>query len=60
MKSFIIAKSAGFCFGVSRSVDMAQKLLEAGGAYSLGQLIHNDDVVRRFENEGLRVIASPD
>ena len=56
----ILAKSAGFCFGVSRSVEMAQQLLENGSAYSLGQLIHNDDVVRRFEKEGLRVISSPD
>lgn len=60
MKKIIIAKSAGFCFGVSRSVDMAQHLLEGGSAYSLGQLIHNDDVVRRFESRGLRVINSPD
>lgn len=60
MKNFIVAKSAGFCFGVSRSVEMAQKLLESGSAYSLGQLIHNDDVVRRFEGRGLKVINSPD
>ena len=31
--------------GVSRSVSMAEKLLEEGRAYSLGSLIHNDDVV---------------
>ena len=60
MKNFIVAKSAGFCFGVSRSVEMAQKLLESGSAYSLGQLIHNDDVVHRFEGRGLKVINSPD
>ena len=60
MKNFIVAKSAGFCFGVSRSVEMAQQLLENGSAYSLGQLIHNDDVVRRFEGRGLKVINSPD
>lgn len=60
MDRIITAKSAGFCFGVSRSVDMAQRILESGSAYSLGQLIHNEDVVRRFESEGLRVIASPD
>ena len=28
MNNFIVAKSAGFCFGVSRSVEMAQQLLE--------------------------------
>ena len=60
MKNFIVAKSAGFCFGVSRSVEMAQQLLENGSAYSLGQLIHNDDVVRKFEDQGLKVVNSPD
>ncbi len=60
MKQIIVAKSAGFCFGVSRSVDMAEKLLSDGGAYSLGQLIHNDDVVRHFEQKGLRVLNSPE
>lgn len=60
MEELIIAKSAGFCFGVSRSVDMAEKLLDEGSAYSLGQLIHNDDVVSHFENRGLTVINSPE
>lgn len=60
MKNMIVAKSAGFCFGVSRSVDMAEKLLENGKAYSLGQLIHNDDVVNHFANRGLTVVDSPD
>ena len=32
MKKIIVAKSAGFCFGVSRSVDMAQELLKEGEA----------------------------
>lgn len=60
MKQIFVAKSAGFCFGVSRSVDMAEKLLSDGGAYSLGQLIHNDDVVRHFEQKGLRVLNAPE
>ena len=56
----ITAKSAGFCFGVKRSVDMAEKLLEDGDACSLGELIHNDDVVNRLESKGLRLIHAPD
>ena len=60
MEKVIVAKSAGFCFGVSRSVDMAQKLLSEGSAYSLGQLIHNDDVVNTLSAKGLAVINSPD
>ena len=58
MKEIRVAKSAGFCFGVSRSVDMAEKLLqEHGSACSLGPLIHNEDVVRELGERGLRVVS---
>ena len=61
MKELILAKSAGFCFGVNRSVDMAEKLLrEKGSCCSFGQLIHNEDVVKELEERGLRVIHSPE
>ncbi len=60
MENVIVAKSAGFCFGVSRSVDMAEKLLEEGNAWSLGQLIHNDDVVNVLAQKGLGLINAPD
>ena len=60
MKSVTVAKSAGFCFGVNRSVEMAEKLLGEGGeCRCLGQLIHNDDVVSKLEKRGLEVIESP-
>lgn len=39
---------------------MAEKLLDEGHAYSLGQLIHNDDVVSHFAKRGLTVIDSPE
>ena len=60
MREFTVAKSAGFCFGVSRSVELAQKMLEDGAAYSLGQIIHNDDVVSYLARRGLSVINSPE
>lgn len=60
MEKVIVAKSAGFCFGVSRSVSMAEKLLEEGKAYSLGPLIHNNDVVSYLEGKGLSVIGAPE
>ena len=61
MKEIVVAKSAGFCFGVSRSVDMAEKLLsEHGSACSLGPIIHNEDVVDDLRRRGLRVISSPE
>ena len=36
MSRVILAKSAGFCFGVSRSVKMAEELLKSGPCKSLG------------------------
>ena len=59
MDKFVIAESAGFCFGVKRSVDMANALISGGECYCLGQLIHNDDVVRELEKKGLHVINDP-
>ena len=61
MKELRVAQSAGFCFGVNRSVGMAEKLLEdKGKCASLGQLIHNEDVVRELTAKGLRVIERAD
>ena len=61
MKECIVAKSAGFCFGVSRSVKMAEEMLAAEqNCYSLGELIHNDDVVRHLQSEGLTVVDGPE
>ena len=61
MKEILVAESAGFCFGVSRSVEMAEKLLSTEGkCYSFGELIHNEDVVGRLKEKGLEVIDSPE
>ena len=61
MKKLIVAESAGFCFGVNRSVDMAEKLIaEYGSCASLGELIHNEDVVNALVQKGMRVIHTPE
>ena len=61
MRELRVAQSAGFCFGVNRSVDMAQKLIaEQGHCASLGELIHNEDVVRALTEQGMRVIDKPE
>ena len=60
MSKVIVAGSAGFCFGVSRSVKMAEELLKQGSCLSLGPLIHNEDVVRSLSERGLTVISSPE
>ncbi|MBR4550339.1 MAG: bifunctional 4-hydroxy-3-methylbut-2-enyl diphosphate reductase/30S ribosomal protein S1 [Oscillospiraceae bacterium] len=59
MRELRVAESAGFCFGVQRSVEMAETLLETGPCLSLGQLIHNEDAVKALCAKGMRVIDSP-
>ncbi len=60
MKQLLVAESAGFCFGVRRSVEMAESVLvRFGSCLSYGELIHNDDVVSALQEKGMRVIASP-
>ena len=55
-----VAKTAGFCFGVKRAIDLAESEAEKGKIYSLGPLIHNDTVVKNLEKKGVQVIASLD
>ena len=59
MSRVILAKSAGFCFGVSRSVKMAEELLKSRPCKSLGPLIHNEEVVSDLARRGLEVISDP-
>jgi 4-hydroxy-3-methylbut-2-enyl diphosphate reductase len=60
MREIILAKSAGFCFGVGRAVHMAEKALETGPCCSLGEIIHNRDVVDALARKGLRVVQRPE
>ena len=61
MKTLLVAESAGFCCGVQRSVELAEELIaREGGCASLGQLIHNEDVVRSLEEKGMRVVERPE
>ncbi|MCM1160101.1 MAG: 4-hydroxy-3-methylbut-2-enyl diphosphate reductase [Roseburia sp.] len=55
------AKTAGFCFGVKRAVEQVYKQIEAGGnIYTLGPIIHNDQVVKDLEEKGVRVLKDVD
>ena len=54
MRHLRIAKSAGFCGGVARSVAMAEEALrQYGTVFCLGELVHNRDEVRRLEGLGM-------
>lgn len=56
----ILAKTAGFCFGVNRAVNMAYELANSGArAATLGQLIHNSLVTDDLAAKGVRIISSP-
>ncbi len=50
-----LAKSAGFCYGVRRAVELAQKTAkETGGCWMMGDLIHNTHVVEELRRLGIR------
>ena len=55
----ILAKSAGFCFGVKRAVDTVYEEIEKGGIiYTFGPIIHNKEVVNDFLEKGVKEINS--
>ena len=55
-----VARHAGFCFGVKRAIRMVGEALASGQGpvASLGPVIHNPQVVRSLEEQGLRRAAS--
>ena len=57
----VLAKSAGFCYGVKRAVELAQKTAEEGTpCVMLGSIIHNQDVVRHLADRGLYSVETPE
>ena len=53
----IVAKTAGFCFGVKRAVDTVYSEVEKGGKiYTFGPIIHNAQVISDLEERGVEVI----
>ena len=56
-----LAKTAGFCFGVSRAVELVEQAVTAGKTVAtLGPIIHNRHAVDRFAKMGVRVIETPE
>lgn len=55
----ILAKSAGFCFGVKKAVDKVYEQIGKGGKiYTFGPIIHNEEVVKDLEARGVQVLDS--
>lgn len=52
----LVAKSSGFCFGVKRAINMANKCAseeKEGGIFTLGPIIHNPQVVKKLEESNV-------
>lgn len=54
-----LAKTAGFCFGVKRALKIALKTLCSGNkVYILGDIVHNEDVVKQIKKSGIKKIET--
>ncbi|MGN1329172.1 MAG: bifunctional 4-hydroxy-3-methylbut-2-enyl diphosphate reductase/30S ribosomal protein S1 [Eubacterium sp.] len=52
-----LAKTAGFCFGVDRAVNLVYELVDKGEKVcTLGPIIHNNQLVKDLENKGVKII----
>ena len=60
MKNVVLAKSAGFCFGVKRAVNMVYEEIDKSEGntpiYTYGPIIHNDEVVKDFASKGVTLV----
>ena len=56
----IVAKTAGFCFGVKRAVEQVYEQIAKAEkpVYTYGPIIHNEEVVQDLEEKGVRVLDS--
>jgi len=58
-----LARKHGFCYGVENAIEQVARVVdggEAGTIYSLGEVIHNRQVVDRLADQGLNVLESPE
>ncbi len=60
MAEIILAKKAGFCFGVDRAIKLIEKLASEGRKVAtLGPIIHNSQVIEDLAERGVKVVESP-
>ncbi len=52
----IVAKTAGFCFGVKRAVDFAYSKVGQPNIYTYGPIIHNKEVTKDLDEKGIKII----
>lgn len=51
----ILAKAAGFCFGVKRAVEAVNTNIKKNNLKTFGPIIHNEQVVKEFEVQGVQI-----
>ena len=57
----IIGKLSGFCNGVKNTIDKAEEaLINNSNVYCLGQIVHNERVIKDLEDKGLTIVNSLD
>ena len=57
----LLAKDAGYCFGVRDAVDLAYETAEKyGDVYMLGHIVHNENVVHALDEAGAKVVDNLD
>src|SRR3989338_724163 len=61
MPSIKIAKNSGFCFGVKKAIEIAEEVASRSNGqptYVLGQLVHNEKVIKNLEEKGITFVDS--
>ena len=56
----VVGKTAGFCYGVKRAVEGAEKVAEneKGKIYGLGEIVHNKEVIEKLSKKGIKFIEN--
>jgi len=62
MMKITVAKSAGFCFGVQRAMEMLYKAMDEqeGDIYTIGPIIHNPQIIEQITERGVKIINDID
>ena len=60
MADIKVAKHAGFCFGVKKAIEIAEEVAASnnGPTYVLGQLVHNERVIKDLESKGIAFVEN--
>ena len=54
----LLAKSAGFCFGVNRAIEAVYDVLGTDDIYTYGPIIHNKTVTESLEKQGVKCVEN--